>query len=323
MREINISKNEANQRLNKFLEKYLNKAPKSFIYKMIRKKNIKINDSKADGSEILTEGDILKLYLSEETIEKFMQEKTINEEAGAISIIFEDENILIVDKPLGVLSHPDTNTDRDTLIDRILSYLHKKGEFNIEKNSSFTPAICNRLDRNTGGLVVCGKNLATVQKLNEIIASGNMYKYYFAIVSGKLETKGKLEGYHIKDDNTNQVKITKQESQNGKKVYTEYTPVKYTDDFTMLNINLITGKSHQIRAHLQSIGHPILGDRKYGDSDVNKWAKERFAVNNQLLHAQKISFDEIDGILEYLQGESFYSEPTSIFKRVEKNIFKR
>ena len=323
MREIKITKQEESQRLNKFLAKYLNKAPKGFIYKMIRKKNIKINDAKVDGSEILSDGDILQLYLSDETIEKFMEEKYVNEDADSLSIIFEDENILIVDKPLGVLSHPDSGADRNTLIDRILNYLYKKGEFDTDISSSFTPAICNRLDRNTGGLVVCGKNLGTVQQINKTILDNNMKKYYLAIVKGVIKEKGILKGYHAKDDATNQVKISEKEFENSKKVHTEYEPIKYTDDFTMLKINLITGKTHQIRAHLQSINHPIVGDRKYGDKEINNWVKEKFAVNNQLLHAQEIFFEKSDGIIKYLEGQAFSSEPTKNFKRVERVIFKK
>lgn len=321
MRELKITELEENQRLNKFLAKYLNKASQSFIYKMLRKKNIKLNNQKADGSEILIQGDTLQIYLSEDTLDKFMEAKFINESAGSLSIVFEDENILIINKPMGVLSHPNNNTDKDTVIDRILLYLNKKGEYSTKSDSTFVPAICNRLDRNTSGIVVCGKNLAAVQQLNEIISNNNMYKYYRAIVNGKLNEQGVLSGYHVKNNNTNEVKISKIEAPNSKKVLTEYTPIKYTADFTLLKINLITGKSHQIRAHLQSINHPILGDRKYGDENLNKWAKDKFAFNNQLLHAEEIFFKKADGALKYLEGRSFSAAPPSMFTKVENNIF--
>lgn len=322
MRQVIITKLDENQRLNKFLAKYLNKASQSFIYKMLRKKNIKVNNKKADGSEILTQGDTLQIYLSEDTLVKFMEEKLINESAGSISIVYEDNNVLFINKPIGVLSHPNNNTDKDTVIDRILLYLNKKGEYNLETVSTFVPAICNRLDRNTSGIIVCGKNLAAVQQLNEIILNNNMYKYYRAIVNGKLSKQGALSGYHVKNNNTNEVKILESKFKNGKKVFTKYIPIEYTNDFTLLKINLVTGKSHQIRAHLQTINHPILGDRKYGNEKLNMWAKKKFSVNNQLLHAEEIFFKKADGVLKYLEGRSFFAAPPSIFIDVENNIFK-
>lgn len=322
MREIIITQNEENQRLNKFLSKYLNKAPSSFIYKMLRKKNIKINNIKATGSEILIKGDVLQLYLSDDTIENFMEEKVVNLNATPLSIIFEDSNILIVNKPAGVLSHPNNKVDKDTIVDRIHYYLYKSGDFKTHIESSFTPAICNRLDRNTSGIVICGKNLSTVQYLNELIANNNIYKYYRTIVKGSLKEKGTLVGYHVKDNHINQVRVSKNKVLNSKKVHTEYTPIKYTNDFTLLSINLVTGKSHQIRSHLQSINYPILGDRKYGDKELNLWLKRKFNISNQLLHAEKIHFYKAEGILRYLQGKSFSCSAPDNFKKVENDIFK-
>ena len=180
MKEIKISEKEENQRLDKFLLKYFNKAPKSFVYKMLRKKRIKLNGAKAEGSEIITNGDVLSMYLSEETMDSFMEAKTVNKAQRHFGIVYEDDNILIVSKPAGLLTHPQSPQDKETLIDQILYYLHEKGEYSADKEASFTPAVCNRLDRNTGGIVIAGKNLQTVQAVNKAIAQRSFISLWCA-----------------------------------------------------------------------------------------------------------------------------------------------
>ncbi len=321
MREIIINNSEQNQRFDKFLLKYMNKSTKSFIYKMLRKKNIKLNDTKAEGNEILKSGDKITLYLSEETIEKFMEEKSVNYTADKVNIIWEDENIIICNKPIGVLSHPESSSDNNTLIDRILFYLQQKNEFNISKDSTFTPAICNRLDRNTSGIVVCGKNLASVQWLNKVFLERKVDKFYRAIVKGEITKSGELVGYYKKNYNTNEAIIINKNEGGAKEIITQYNPIKYSKDYTLLEIKLITGKSHQIRAHLSHIGHAIVGDTKYGDPEINKLLRKNLGISSQLLHAEKIVFEEENGFLGYLKGNEFIATLPKDFYKAENFLF--
>lgn len=315
MKELNITSKEENQRIDKYLQKYFNAAPKSLIYKLIRKKKIKLNGSRIEGSEILCCGDIIKIYLSEETMESFMELKVINKRAGKIDVIYEDDNILVCNKPVGMLSHPESSEDKDTLIDRILFYLYEKNEFNINKESTFTPAICNRLDRNTSGIVICGKNLISVQSLNKMFLERKVDKYYTAMVKGEIKTKGILEGYHTKDSSQNKVCISKEEVENSSKVLTEYKPIKSNKGFTLLEIKLITGKSHQIRAHLKSMDTPVVGDIKYGDRSVNEFVRRKIGVRSQLLHAERIILKEKEGHLSYMCNKEIIAHKTEIFEK--------
>ena len=305
MREVTIDEYSANQRLDKYLMKYMNKAPKSFVYKMLRKKNIKLNSKKALGSEMLANGDCLQIYITDESLDNFMEAKAIVP-SKPIEVVYEDENILVVNKPVGLLSHPEDANDTDTVIDRILYYLNQKDEFDISKSSVFTPALCNRLDRNTGGLVICGKNLMAVQTLNLALHDRKIDKYYVALVKGKIEEPGILRGYHYKNHKTNEVMISKTETANSKEIITEYTPVENFKGYTLLEMKLITGKSHQIRAHLKSIGHPIIGDRKYGDLNLN-FELRKCGASNQFLHSHKIVFGEKLEGLAYLHRKELFS----------------
>ena len=187
MKEIKITKNDSGQRFDKFLLKYFDKAPKSFIYKMMRKKRIKLNGGKADGNETLAEGDMVQMYLSEDTVDGFREKKSISTVERKFEIVYEDKNIIIVDKPAGVLSHAESKNDKDTLIDQILSYLYSKKEYVPENENSFAPALCNRLDRNTSGIVVVGKTAEAVRKLNEAVKNKRIRKLYMTLVKGEVK----------------------------------------------------------------------------------------------------------------------------------------
>lgn len=302
MKEIRITKNEENQRLDKFLLKYMNKASKGFLYKMLRKKRIKYNGGRAEGSELLKAGDTLQLYLAEETISSFMEEKTVAEAKRHFAIVYEDDDILVVNKPAGLLTHPEKSSDKDTLIDQILYYLYQKGQYLPEADSSFTPALCNRLDRNTSGIVIAGKTLKGVQAVNEAIRSHKLDKYYLTLVAGEIREAGEITAYLKKDEEKNQVRISKREG-SGKKTMTKYRPLACAKGYTLLEIHLITGKTHQIRAHMQSIGHPVVGDRKYGSEHSNQKFREEYALSNQFLHAIRVEWKEKDGPLGYLYGK--------------------
>jgi len=321
MKVVNITEREENQRLDKFLLKYFNTAPKSFVYKMLRKKRIKYNGKKAEGNEIIKNGDTLQMYLAEETMDSFMQEKEIPKAERHFGIVYEDDNLLIVSKPAGLLVHPEKSEDKNTLIDQILYYLYEKGQYDMSKESSFTPAVCNRLDRNTGGIVIAGKNLQTVQAVNKAIADRKIKKYYITMVRGEFEEERELYGYHIKDELTNKVKVLKQDFPGAKKIYTKVKPLAVKDNFSLLEIDLITGKSHQIRAHLKSMGYPVIGDRKYGEERINKRFKDKYGLNNQFLFAYKIAWQEDEGFASYLKGREFKAVLPDYIEHVKRDYF--
>ncbi len=286
---------EQNQRLDKFLQKYLNTAPKSFVFKMLRKKNIKVNDKRCDGNYILQEDDIVNIYLSDETIAKFKEEKVI-EKANKIDVVFEDENILVVNKPAGVLSHSTTSDDKDTINHRILYYLKEKGEL----EEFFVPSICNRLDINTSGLIIAGKNLPSVQALNECFKLNKIDKYYITLVKGEVKKSGTIKSFYEKNSKENIGKSFNTYKKGRKEIITKYDVVNSNKDYSVLKVKLITGKSHQIRLHLSSIGHFVVGDRKYGDENVNTYFRKKYSLANQFLHSESLVFKMNEGYLKYL-----------------------
>ena len=300
MREIIINSSQKGQRLDKFLMKYMNKAPKSFVYKMLRKKNIKLNNKKAEGDEILKLDDSIKLFLSDETLNSFMEKKSLKTTKKEFEVIYEDKNIIICNKPKGLLCHPDKENVSNTLNDQLLYYLYKNGEYDISAESDFTPSICNRLDRNTSGIVVMGKNLEAVQELNRAFRDRLVSKYYITLVKGIVEKDGVVEGYHSKTNDN--IAIIGNE---GKYILTKYRPLKYNDKFSLLEIKLETGKSHQIRICMAHINHPIVGDNKYGDIELNRFFRDRFKLKNQFLHSYRLIFDFDKGSLSYLNGREF------------------
>ena len=316
MTELKITADTKNQRLDKFLGKYLNDAPMSFIYKMLRKKNIKLNGKKAAGSEILCEDDIVNIYMTNESIDNFRSEKNIIFSTGDIDIVYEDADILVLNKPRGLLTHPDFDNMHDNLLARTLSYLHKKGDYDTSKESVFTPGFCNRLDRNTTGIVVCGKTLNASQQLNKAISSGGSEKYYSAIVVGEVKSGGVLKGLHTKDQKTNKVTISDNDTK-GKEAVTEYEPIISKNGYSLLKVKLVTGRSHQIRAHLGGIGHPILGDSKYGAKSVKTSHTPKF----QMLHSASIRFFTFTDELEYLNNTLFEADAPQDFIKYSNILF--
>lgn len=319
MQSIIVSKNEANQRLDKLLAKYLNKAPKSFLYKMLRKKNITLNGKKADGSEKLVESDEIKLFLAEETIAKF-SEVLVEEVEEGIQIIYEDENILLINKEVGMLSQKAEKSDV-SLVECIITYLLQSNQLTKEELRSFKPSICNRLDRNTSGLVVAGKTLIGLQTMAELFKERTIDKYYHCIVKGKVDHQQRIEGFLYKDEKTNKVSITNHALEGADPIATEYVPLKTNGTYTLLQVKLITGKTHQIRAHLQSIGHPIIGDFKYGNRGVNEQMKKLYSLENQLLHAYCLRFPKVDGACSNLSGKEFIAARPALFERIVNELF--
>ncbi len=322
MQEIVINEANAGQRLNKFLGKYLDAAPQSFVYKMLRKKNIKVNEGKATGNEMLHAGDKVQIFMTDETIANFRkdgkvpmfapldvtaniivkQERIVEKDSlKEIPILYEDDDIIILNKPAGMLSQKAEPNDY-SLNERIVDYYRSKHL----NDTFFTPSVCNRLDRNTSGIILAGMSLKGSQMLSRILKDRTLDKYYLAIVSGKVEKASTIKGFLTKKASHNQVVVYEtldQAHANGVEkpafIETRYEPVSYgmfqNIDFTLLKVKLVTGKTHQIRAHLRSVGHPIIGDGKYGLKSVNAITKKEFGLKHQLLHAYEISFpDELE-----------------------------
>ncbi len=309
MRELVVTKNEAGQRFDKYLLKYLNKAGTGFIYKMLRKKNIVLNDKKANGNEILSVEDNVKLYLSEDTIISFREDKkagfankSVNGLDKRLDIIYEDDNVLLINKPCGILSQK-AQKDDISINDIAVAYLLKNNPG--KEDTTFIPSICNRLDRNTTGIIVVGKSLIGLQTMSKLFKDRTIHKYYLALVDGVIKENSLISGFLTKDSKTNKVSISKTEKKESDYIETYYEPIKYFDNMTLLKVCLITGKTHQIRAHLSSIGHPILGDYKYGNNKLNETIKKKCKVKSQLLHSYILEFPKLDGELSNLSNKTF------------------
>ncbi|MFV0342307.1 MAG: RluA family pseudouridine synthase [Anaerocolumna sp.] len=319
MKMIVVDKNDAGQRLDKLLLKHLNKAPKSFIYKMLRKKNITLNGKKADGSEKTNIEDEIKLFLSEETIANFSEEYKLVKVKSNIEIIYEDDNIIIVNKPVGMLSQK-AEKDDVSLVEHIISYLLETKKITQEELNTFKPGICNRLDRNTSGLVIAGKTLEGLQVMSELFRDRTIDKFYLTLVKGEILEKKKIDGYLQKDERSNKVSIYKAYKEGSDPIKTEYTPIKITEGYTLLKVKLITGKTHQIRAHLSSIGYPIIGDVKYGNLKENEKFKKNFKLNHQLLHAYEVEFPEMKNYLKNLNGLKLHAELPKDFAKIVDSL---
>ena len=321
MKEFTITQNDAGQRLDRFLAKAVPLLPASLAQKYIRLKRVKLNGRRAERDTRLTAGDTLQLYINDEFFDTPKEENAyLTVSAPKLHIVYEDENILLVDKKPGQAVHPHDGAEYGkTLIDHIQAYLYAKREWRPREEHAFTPALCNRIDRNTGGIVIAAKNAEALRILNQKIKDRELSKYYLCVVQGRMAPKeGKLEGYLFKDEVKKQVYVRDRPGPGAKTAVTLYKTLAVKNGLSLVECDLITGRTHQIRAHLASIGHPIVGDPKYGDKLINQTAQKKYRIRSQMLHSWQVVFPQLPEPLAYLSGKSFLAPLPAEFSRICK-----
>lgn len=304
MKSFTIAKNDSEQRLDKFLTKSFPNLPKALMYKYIRIKRIKVNGKRAEISTRLHVGDVVDMYINDEFFEKSETRYDFMSASKSIDIVYEDENIMLLNKKVGLLSHPDEGEYVDTLITRIKRYLFEKGEYNPADETSFTPALVNRIDRNTSGIVIAAKTAEALRVLNQKMKDREIHKFYLCVVHGEPKPKSAtLKGYLFKDEKKNKVFVSKKKTDGAKLIKTKYNVLKTNNNLSLVEIELLTGRTHQIRAHMAWLGCPLLGDGKYGTNALNK----KSGLKKQCLCSYKLKFDfttDAEG-LAYLNGKEF------------------
>lgn len=313
MKQVIIQKNDAGQRLSKFIEKSFPAIPTSLMYKSIRTKNIKVNRKRCTPDQKLCEGDLVDIWLKDEFFVQPPHKYDFTQASDRIDVVYEDENVLIVNKPQGLIVHQDEHYEPDTLIFRIQKYLYNKGEYNPDDEHSFAPALVNRIDRNTSGMVISAKNAAALRILNAKMKSREIHKKYLCIVCGRPNPpETTLEGYLEKNESQNRVYIETKRSATGKTIRTHYKVLDTVGQFSLVEVDLLTGRTHQIRAHMASIGHPLLGDGKYGTNKINRGSgySKQVLCSYQLTFAFTTDAEE----LNYLSGKRFELEDIPFVK---------
>ena len=305
MRELVVKKNDANQRLDKFLLKKFKTMPKKMAYMYIRKKCVKVNGKKATPEVMLKENDLLTFYIKDEFFDNIQEENYEFLKAPKnLKIIYEDENIILLDKKPGVIVHQDKSYHFDCLLLRLQHYLYDNGEYNPKEENCFAPALVNRIDRNTGGIVIGAKNAESLRILNQKMKDRELHKFYLCLLINKPKKDNAiLSDYLIKNEKTNKVTVLRNEKQGAKKILTKYSVLETNNNLTLCEVELLSGRTHQIRAHMSSIGCPILGDNKYGNKKLN----QKYSLSKQCLYSYKLAFDFTtdSGILSYLDKKDF------------------
>lgn len=314
MKSFIITDKDAGGRVDRFISKTFDKLPKSLMYKEIRKKNIKVNKKRCTPEQVLSSGDWLELYLKDDVLEIRKKHYDFLNASTDLDIIYEDDNIILINKKVGVLCHPDDKDYIDNIVARLKRYLYDKKEWDPE-TSTFTPSLANRIDRNTGGIVIGAKNSQALKIMNDKIKAREIEKYYLTVVHGKMSKKSELlSAYLTKNEKKNMVTVTDYQAPNSKKIITEYTVLDYYPDASLLEVKLHTGRTHQIRAHLAHIGHPLYGDGKYGNE------KGRY---RQALYSYKLHFNFSDeNILSYLNHKTFQANNIELLDEYKEKKFK-
>jgi len=317
---ITIGTNEQGQRTDKFVRKWLQDLPLSALYKAFRKGDIRVNGKKVKENYFLQEGDVVETskYVQASPKKELNFQKIENVH---LKITFEDENILLVEKWPGVLVHADKKNGDPTLTDYVLSYLHDKGDYLPENEVTFTPASCNRLDRNTSGIVIFGKTFEGLKALNEMVRDRKVQKYYMALVQGKLKD-GRYDAYISKDESQNLSKIYNEGGADRKKISMEVKTLETVGSYSLLDIELITGRSHQLRAHLSHLGNPIVGDSKYGDKKLNSFFNNKYGVNYQFLYAYKLIFRDCPEKIKYMENKTIAESLPPVLKKIKNDTLK-
>ncbi len=316
-KEITIGQNDAGQRLDRFLIKAFPSLTAGVINKAVRNKDIKINGKRSEISYKLKCGDVLYIFMPDRLLEANDTDEDFTQAGNKLNIIYEDENILLADKEQGLAVHSDESGNVDTLINRIKKYLYEKGEFQPENENSFAPALCNRIDRNTGGIVIAAKNAEALRILNEKIKNRELTKKYLCIVLGKPDKEeALLTAYLQKDSESNQVTVTDKKTSENLTIKTKYKILDSFGKLSLLEVDLLTGRTHQIRAHMAHIGHPLLGDGKYGINRINK----EFGFKMQALYSYKLRFDFVEdaGKLNYLNKKEFTVQTVPFLAQYKK-----
>lgn len=322
MIDVNITGNDSGKRLDRFLRQYLKEAPLSLVYRMIRR-DVKLNGRRAPGDVVLREGDIVSLYIDESRLASLIGERDHPAAERQFAIAYEDENLLVVDKPHGLLVHGDVGERTNTLVNQVIDYLIKTGSYVPERERTFVPAPVHRLDRNTAGLVMFGKNAPALRTLSEALRNGWIRRYYTAIVTGRLDGEHRLTGTLHRDEDRKQSFVSGETARDGRLIETVVRPLHAEDRYSLVCVELITGRTHQIRAHLQAAGHAIAGDPKYGVPSINRTLKDAADWSFQLLHASRIVVERVSAPLDYLEDRTFQSELPAQWKPVQKLLFNK
>ena len=318
MVKLIITENEGNQRLDRFLRKYLKRAPLSMIYKLIRK-DVKVNGKRGHEDTVLQAGDSLVIYIPDDKLAELTAPVKKQKARRSFGIVYEDENVIVVNKPSGLLTHGDSHEKKNTLVNQVCGYLQDKGEYNPSVERTFAPAPDNRLDRNTSGLVIFGKTAEALRELTEIIRDKeNVRKIYMALVAGRMDGAADIDSRLVKNESTNKVRVAPDGE--GQSARTIVIGIRPGDEMSLVEVNLITGRTHQIRVHLSSAGHPVAGDPKYGSDKLNRRIRDKYGVTSQLLHAARLEMGELDGSLAYLAGRVFEAPLPESFGKILEDL---